>query len=154
AEAVVKQLRAGVDFAKVAKENSGDPSSSGKGGDMGWVDKGMTVAPFDTAAFSVPLNTISDPIRSTEFGYHIIKVLERRPAGYKAFEEVRDQLATQMIEQTAKDQARDEITRVAARIKQSKPTTPAAFAAFATDKVSSNDTLPFGKSDMIPGIGQ
>ena len=40
--------------------------------------RGTTVEPFDTAAFSIPLNTISDPIRSKEFGYHIIKVLERR----------------------------------------------------------------------------
>ena len=154
AEGLVKQLRAGGDFAKIARESSGDPSSSGKGGDMGWVDKGVTVPPFDTAAFSVPLNTISDPIRSTEFGYHIIKVLERRPAGYRAYEEVREQLGTQMVDQMAKDQARDEITRVSARMKASKPATPAAFAGFATDKVTSNDTLYFGKNDSIPGIGQ
>ncbi|MGZ7081076.1 MAG: SurA N-terminal domain-containing protein, partial [Thermoanaerobaculia bacterium] len=61
AEILVKRLRAGEDFAKLAKENSGDPSSSGTGGDMGWIDRGMTVEPFDTAAFTVPLNTISDP---------------------------------------------------------------------------------------------
>ena len=67
----------GADFAALAKANSQDPSSSGNGGDMGWVDRGATVEPFDTAVFTVPLNTISDPIRSKEFGYHIIKVLER-----------------------------------------------------------------------------
>ncbi|MGZ7031917.1 MAG: peptidylprolyl isomerase, partial [Thermoanaerobaculia bacterium] len=115
AEILVKRLRAGEDFAKLAKENSGDPSSSGTGGDMGWIDRGMTVEPFDTAAFTVPLNTISDPIRSKEYGYHIIKVLERRPAGYKTFDEVRQQLASQMVDQMAKDQARDEIMRVSAR---------------------------------------
>ena len=154
AEALVKQLRAGADFAKLAKENSADPSSSGKGGDMGFVDRGMTVEPFDTAAFSIPLNTISDPIRSKEFGYHIIKVLERRPAGYRPFEEVRPMLAAQLADQTAKDQARDEITKILARLKQSKPKTPAEFAAFANDKVSSNDTEWFAKNDQIKGIGQ
>ncbi len=153
AESLVKQLRAGADFGKLARENSGDPSSAGKGGDMDFVDRGMTVEPFDTAAFSIPLNTISDPIRSKEFGYHIIKVLERKPAGYRPFEEVRPMLSAQLADQRAKDQARDEITRIAARLKQSKPKTPAEFAAFANDKVSSNDTQWFSKDDQIPGIG-
>jgi len=153
AEALVKQLRAGADFAKLAKESSGDPSSSGKGGDMGFVDKGSTVEPFDKMIFSVPLNTI-DMARSPEFGYHIVKVVERRPAGYRSFEEVQPMLASATAEQMSKDQARDEITRIAARMKTSKPATAAAFAALANDKVSSNDTLWFAKNDAIPGIGQ
>ena len=153
ADNLVKQLRAGADFGKLAKENSGDPSSAGKGGDMDFVDRGMTVEPFDTAAFSIPLNTISDPIRSKEFGYHIIKVLERKPAGYRPFEEVKPMLSAQLADQQAKDQARDEITRISARLKQTKPKIPAEFAALANDKVSSNDTQWFSKADQIPGIG-
>ena len=153
ADNLVKQLRAGADFGKLAKENSGDPSSAGKGGDMDFVDRGMTVEPFDTAAFSIPLNTISDPIRSKEFGYHIIKVLERKPAGYRPFEEVKPMLSAQLADQQAKDQARDEITRISARLKQTKPKTPAEFAALANDKVSSNDTQWFSKADQIPGVG-
>ena len=153
ADNIVKQLRAGGDFGKLAKENSGDPSSSSKGGDMGFVDRGITVEPFDTAAFSIALNTISDPIRSKEFGYHIIKVLERKPSGYRSFEEVRPQLSAQMADQQAKEQARDEITKISARLKQSKPKTAAEFAALASDRVSSNDTQWFGKSDPIQGIG-
>ncbi|MEK6372647.1 MAG: SurA N-terminal domain-containing protein [Acidobacteriota bacterium] len=154
AEGLVKQLRAGADFAKLAREKSDDPSSSGQGGDMGFVDKGRTVAPFDAAAFTIPLNTISDPIRTTEFGYHIIKVLERRPAGYRTFEEVSPLLSSQMAEQMAKDRAVEEITRIAARVKQSKPKTHVEFSAFANDKVTSNDTLWFAKNDTIPGLGQ
>jgi peptidyl-prolyl cis-trans isomerase D len=153
AENIVKQLRAGAEFAKLAKENSGDPSSSGKGGDMGFVDRGMTVDPFDQAAFSIPLSTISDPIRSKEFGYHIIKVLERKPAGYRSFEEVRPTLAAQVAEQTAKEQARDEITKILSHLKQTKPKTAAEFTALANDKVSSNDTQWFGKTEQIQGIG-
>ena len=153
AESLVKQLRAGADFAKLARESSGDPSSSGKGGDMGFVDKGATVEPFDQAAFSIPLNTISDPIRSQQFGYHIIKVLERRPAGYRSFEEAKSTLASQVAEEQAKNIARDEITRVAARIKQNKPKSVAEFTALANDKVSSNDTQWFTKADAIPGLG-
>jgi peptidyl-prolyl cis-trans isomerase D len=154
AEGIVKQLRAGADFGKLARENSGDPSSSGKGGDMGWVDKGMTVPAFDTVAFTIAPNTISDPIRTTEFGYHIIKVLAKRPADTTPFEEVRDVVSKQLAEQMSKDQARDEIARIASAIKQAKPTDAAKFAAFANEKVSSNDTLWFAKNDSVPGLGQ
>jgi peptidyl-prolyl cis-trans isomerase D len=153
AEGLVKQLRAGADFATLAKANSDDPSSSGKGGDMDFVDQGATVEPFDTAAFSIPLNQISDPIRSKEFGYHIIKVVERRPGGYRSFEEVKPGLAQQFVDQAAKEQAREEITRIENRIKQNKPKTKEEFSALASGNVSSNDTLWFGKSDSIPGLG-
>jgi peptidyl-prolyl cis-trans isomerase D len=153
AEGLVKQLRAGADFAALAKANSDDPSSSTKGGDMGFVDQGTTVDPFDQAAFNMPLNQISDPIRSKDFGYHIIKVLERRPAGYRAFDEVKGLIASQYVDQTAKDQGRDEITRLENRIKQNKPKTKEEFSALATGGVSSNDSLWFAKSDAIPGIG-
>src|SRR5207302_306251 len=153
ADSIVKQLRAGADFGKLAQANSADPSSAGKGGDMGWVDKGTNVAPFDTAAFTIPLNTISDPIRSTEFGYHIIKVLERRAEGYRPFEEVRDRLRATTADQLAKDRARDEITRIEARIKASKPKTAEEFTALASGNVASNDSQWFGKTDTIPGMG-
>jgi len=153
ADNLVKQLRAGADFGKLAAANSGDPSSSGKGGDMGWVDKGTTVEPFDTAAFSIPLNTISDPIRSREFGYHIIKVLERRDEGYRPFEEVRDRLRATVADQEGKDRARDEITRIAAKIKDNKPKTAAEFTALASGNVTANDSQWFGKNDPIPGMG-
>jgi peptidyl-prolyl cis-trans isomerase D len=153
AESIVKQLRAGADFAKLAQESSGDPSSSSKGGDMGWVDKGTTVEPFDTAAFSIPLNTISDPIHSKEFGYHIIKVVERRGAGYRPFEEVRDRIAALTVDQQAKDRARDEITRIAAKIKENKPKTAAEFTALAGGNITANDTQWFGKADTIAGLG-
>lgn len=153
ADALVKQLRGGADFAALAKANSQDPSSSGNGGDMGWVDRGATVEPFDTAAFTIAPNTISDPIRSKEFGYHIIKVLERRPAGTRPYEEVKGQIAAQLAMQMAKDQAQDEINKVAARMKAKKPATPAEFASYANDRVSSNDTQWFAKGETMPGIG-
>jgi peptidyl-prolyl cis-trans isomerase D len=153
ADDIVKQLRAGADFGKLAKENSGDPSSASKGGDMGWVDKDTTVAPFDQAAFSIPLKTISDPIRSKEFGYHIIKVLERREAGYRPLEEVADRLRAATADQKGKDQARDEITAIAARIKANPPKTAAEFTAFASGDVTSNDTQWFARNDSIPGMG-
>jgi peptidyl-prolyl cis-trans isomerase D len=153
ADGLVKQLRGGADFAALAKANSQDPSSSGNGGDMGFVDRGATVEPFDTAAFTIPLNTISEPIRSKEFGYHVIKVLERRAAGSRPYEEVRGQIAAQLAIQMAKDQATDEINKVALRMKTKKPANATEFATYANDKVSSNDTQWFAKGEMIPGLG-
>ena len=154
AENIVKELRAGADFAELARKNSEDPSSSGNGGDMGFVSMGQTVEPFERAIFSIPLNTISDPVRSTEYGYHIVKVTERRPESVKSFEEVRPQLGLQAATEMAKDAARVEINRVNALIKQNKPATVDAFVALANDKVTSNDSGWFARSEPIAGIGQ
>lgn len=153
AESIVKQLRAGADFGALAKQNSADPQSAAKGGDLGWFNRGQMVPDFDNAVFSAKIGEVNDPIRTPQYGYHIIKVLERKPATYKSFEEVKPQLAAQVAEQMAKDKARDEMTKINARIRQAKPATPEAFAAFANDTVSSNDTQWFQKSDSIPGLG-
>lgn len=153
ADAIVKQLRAGGDFAAAARANSQDPSSASTGGDMGFVDKGRTVPEFDNAAFSIPFNTISDPIRTPQFGYHIIKVLERKPAGYRLYEEVKGQIGAKLSDEQAKQRARDAITAIAAKMRETKPKTPDEFTKAATDVVSSNDSLWFGKSDALPGLG-
>ncbi len=151
-ESLVKQLRSGADFAALAKQNSADPQSAAKGGDLGWFSRGQMVPEFENAAFTLPLNQISDPIK-TQYGYHILKVMERRPAATKSFEEVKAELAAQVAEQMAKDQAREQMTQIAAKLRQNKPATAEAFAAYANDKISSNDTLWFQKTDTIPGIG-
>ncbi|MGH9419942.1 MAG: peptidyl-prolyl cis-trans isomerase, partial [Thermoanaerobaculia bacterium] len=84
----------------------------------------------------------------------IIKVLERRPTGYRPFEEVKDRLRAVTADQQSKDRARDEITRISAQIKENKPKTAAEFTALAKGNVvTSNDTQWFGKSDQIPGMG-
>jgi peptidyl-prolyl cis-trans isomerase D len=155
AEGIVKQLRAGADFAALAKANSQDPSSAGTGGDMGFVDQGRTVPAFDTAAFAVPLNTISDPIRTPEYGYHIIKVLERHEAGYRSFEEVKPQIAAVMSNELAKNRARDAITAIAARMREKKPKNVDEFTANANVAagVSSNDSQWFSKSESVAGLG-
>jgi peptidyl-prolyl cis-trans isomerase D len=153
AQGLVAQLRGGADFAALARANSEDPSSSGNGGDMGWVDKGQTVEPFENAIFSVPLNTIADPIRSTEYGYHIVKVTERREESVRPFEEVRVELTAAAAGDKARDVARAEINRINAIVKQNKPANVQAFANLANDKVTSNDSGWFSRTDPIPGIG-
>jgi peptidyl-prolyl cis-trans isomerase D len=153
ANALVAQLRGGADFGALARANSQDPSSAAMGGDMNWVERGQTVEPFDKAIFSIPLNTISDPIRTAEFGYHIVKVLGRRPAGIRTFEEVRGEIAAKAVSQIAQEQAQSEINRIVAIINSKKPKTTTEFVAYANDKVTSNDSGWVQKSDQIPGIG-
>jgi len=73
-----QRLVNGEDFATLAKEYSSDTSSAANGGDLGWFGRGKMVKPFEDAAFSLTVNEISQPIRS-DFGYHIIQVLEKDP---------------------------------------------------------------------------
>jgi parvulin-like peptidyl-prolyl isomerase len=72
------RLEQGEDFAALAEEYSDDTGSAVQGGDLGWFAQGMMVAPFDEAAFSLPVGEISEPI-STTFGIHLIEVLEKDP---------------------------------------------------------------------------
>jgi len=77
AEDVLKRVRAGEDFAKLAKEFSTDPGSKDKGGDLGWFGHGQMVAEFEKAAFAMQPGQVSDIVES-QFGYHIIKVEEKK----------------------------------------------------------------------------
>lgn len=71
-----KQLEDGADFAALAAQYSADTSNRDQGGELGWFGRGTMVAPFETAAFSLPVGSISEPI-STTFGTHLIEVEER-----------------------------------------------------------------------------
>jgi len=92
AEELLKKLKAGADFAELAKANSDDPGSGAKGGDVGWIVKGQTVPNFENTAFALKPKELSGVV-STEYGFHIIQALEKEPARVKPFDEVKDQLA-------------------------------------------------------------
>lgn len=92
AGALKKKLDGGADFAEVARTESEDPESAAQGGDIGFVVRGMAPPVFENAAFSMPVGDISQPIE-TEFGYHIIRVQEKRANEAPDFERFKDQLA-------------------------------------------------------------
>ena len=79
ANKIEAQLKSGANFADLAKQYSTDPGSKDKGGDLGCFGHNQMVKPFDQAAFSLPVGKISDPVKSP-FGYHIIRVNEKKPA--------------------------------------------------------------------------
>ncbi|MEE7559351.1 peptidylprolyl isomerase, partial [Xanthomonas sp. Kuri4-2] len=101
AEAKAAQLAAeaknpGADFAALAKANSQDPGSKASGGDLGWVEKGTMVKPFEDALFAMKAGDVVGPVKS-EFGYHVIKLRELKGGQGKSFEQVRDQLAAEQL---------------------------------------------------------
>ncbi len=94
AEGILKRAQAGEDFAKLAKEFSQDPGSAAQGGDLGWSERKVFVAPFADAAFSMKPDEIRGPIK-TQFGYHIIKLDGIQPSTVKSFEQAKADLETE-----------------------------------------------------------
>lgn len=87
----------GADFAALAKANSEDPGSKDSGGDLGWVEKGVMVKPFEDALFAMKAGDVVGPVK-TEFGYHVLKLREIKGGEGRPFEEVRDQLAAEQLQ--------------------------------------------------------
>lgn len=103
AEQVLAQLKKGTDFAQVAKEYSIDGSSSKAGGEMDYFGKGDMVPDFEKGAFLLTKpGQISEPVK-TAFGYHIIKLIDRKPAGEKSFEEAKPEVE-RLVEKNKFDQ--------------------------------------------------
>lgn len=90
-EDILKKLKAGEDFAKLASEFSDDPGSKNKGGDLGFFPKGRMVPDFEKVAFSLKPNEVSD-IVETPFGYHIIKIEEKKESVQEPLEKVKDKV--------------------------------------------------------------
>lgn len=94
ARVVLTDLKGGKDFAQLAEEKSICPSKT-KGGDLGWFDRGRMVPAFETAAFNLNKDEISEIVK-TKFGYHIIKLEDRKAAKQKSFDSVKDQIEMQL----------------------------------------------------------
>jgi len=101
AKAVKAELDGGADFATIAKEKSIDPGAA-NGGDLGFFSKGMMVGPFEDAAFALTVGQVSEPVQS-QFGWHVIKLLETRESAAPTFEEAAQQLQQQLLMSTFND---------------------------------------------------
>jgi peptidyl-prolyl cis-trans isomerase C len=98
AKDVAARLKKGEDFATVAKEKSKDVNA--QGGDLGFFGKGQMVKPFEDAAFALEVGAISEPVQ-TPFGWHIIKIEEKRDRQLPSFDQVKEAIMAQLVQQKA-----------------------------------------------------
>lgn len=112
AEKLLTELKGGADFVAMAQKYSADTSSAAKGGDLGFFGRDRMVPEFDKAVFSLTTPGELSGVVKTEFGFHIIKLEEVRPAGLRPFEEVRDTLRRETTTKITNDIRMREHARV------------------------------------------
>ncbi len=110
----LKAKTAKEDFGKLAKAHSQDPGSKAKNGDLGFFGRGAMVKEFDQVAFSAPVGKVSEPVK-TQFGYHLIKVTDKKPAKEAKFEDHRSQLARQILAREKVQKKAQELENVVAK---------------------------------------
>jgi peptidyl-prolyl cis-trans isomerase C len=116
AKAVLKRVKGGEDFAKVATEVSKDPGS--QGGDLGWFTKDRMVPEFADAAFKLKKGEISEPVKS-QFGWHIIKLEDKRTKEFPPYDQVKDQIANYVAQKAQTELVMD--LRKGAKIERTEP---------------------------------
>jgi peptidyl-prolyl cis-trans isomerase C len=123
AKAVQNQIKSGTDFAELAKQKSKDPGAS-EGGDLGYFSKEQMVPEFANAAFKLENGQVSDPVKS-QFGWHIIKVEDKRQKQVPEFDKVKDQIETYV----ARKAQSDVVAKLREGAKVERLDAPAATAA-------------------------
>jgi peptidyl-prolyl cis-trans isomerase D len=146
---VLKQLKAGADFADMAKKYSKDPGSANKGGDVGFITHGQMVKPFEDAAFSLKQGELSGLVK-TSYGYHILQVEGRQDARVKPFAEVKDVLTTEFKKRKANEALQQLTDKAAAELKKD-PAHPEKAAADAGGELVTVSNVKNG--DPLPKIG-
>ena len=148
AEDLLAKVKAGADFAKLATQYSEDETSRVKGGDLDFFPKGQMVPEFDKAAFSMQVGDIS-PLVKSQYGYHIIKLTDKKAATTKSIEEVRAQIEDQI----KWDRAQTEAQRIADDVGKSLKK-PADLDTVAKGRgLTVGESSLFGKEEPIAGLG-
>ena len=149
AEDVLKQARAaGADFAALAKKYSEDEGTKVNGGDLNFFGRGRMVPEFETAAFGMEPGQISDLVKS-QFGFHIIKVVEKKAASTRPLDEVRAQIQDTLTRQRAEEQVQAKARELDQRINS-----PAMLATAASENGTTvQESGFFSREDPIPGLG-
>jgi peptidyl-prolyl cis-trans isomerase D len=150
AEDILKQAKKGSKFEDLAKKYSEDPGTKDKGGDLGWIVQGQTVPEFEKTAFGLNPGQISDLVR-TQYGFHIIKVLEKETAHTKPFEEVKESLRTPLLLSQADKQASDIADKLSSAIRQSNKISLDDLAK--QYHLTVGETRPIGATDPLLELG-
>jgi len=146
AEDVLKQVKGGGDFAKLAEKYSDDPGSAKNGGELGWIGRGRTVPEFEKAAFSLGKGQTSDLVKSS-YGFHIIHVEDKQAAGLKTLAEVKGE-----IEEKVKQEKLAHATEAAANSLLSKARNDGFDKAAAAKGDTPVTTDFFSRTDSLPGL--
>lgn len=117
AEDALSQLRHGANFEDLAKKDS-DDTTKDKGGDLGWIVRGQTVPEFEKAAFTIPVGSVSDLVK-TQYGYHIIKVIARENAHTQPLDDVRLTILSTLNDQKTAEVTDSTLNKIAAALRQS-----------------------------------
>ena len=151
AEAIHAQLVGGEDFAKLASSLSEDPGSKESGGDLGFFKRGQMVKPFEDAAFALGPGELA-PVFRSDFGFHLLRVEERKAAQLRTFDEVKGELAREVLgREAALEVARGIADRLAEAIRAGKSLETAAREANLTlDRTGRLQRRPDG---YVPGLG-
>src|SRR5882724_3910673 len=151
AEDILAQAKKkGPNFEDLAKKYSEDPGSKAKGGDVGWVLPGQTVPEFEKAAFSLNRGEISDLIK-TQYGFHIIKVLDKETAHTKTFDEVKDTLRPNYLLNKVDQEASKTADQISADIRQSNKATLDQLAQKYHLTIA--ETHPVGPGEPVLELG-
>ena len=148
AEKILAEARSGGDFAALAKQYSEDEGSKENGGDLDFFGQGRMVPEFEKVAFALEPGALSDLVK-TQYGFHIIKVTDRRAASERPLAEVRDQITEQIKWERAQQQASDIAAALAAEIKSPADMEKAAGPRGLTVKESGF----FLRDEPIAGLG-
>ena len=145
---VLARVKNGEDFAALARQYSDDGSKE-NGGDLDFFPRGMMVPEFETAAWTLQPGETTDELVRTQFGFHIIRVTDRRPAVTRTLEEVRQQIEDQIRTEKARAEATRMAEQFAGQIRQPGDLDTVA----AANGLTVGDSGLFGRNEAISGLG-
>jgi peptidyl-prolyl cis-trans isomerase D len=155
-EALRKRLAAGEDFATLAAASSEDVASAQRGGELGFFGRGQMVPEFEQAAFAAQPGELVGPVK-TSFGYHLIQVEEKRAGGTRPFEEMAPQIENRLRQERAQTEAETKAKALYKKLAAGPEAGEKELKALADAEPSTlgfATTPPFGRDDLVPGIGR
>jgi peptidyl-prolyl cis-trans isomerase D len=149
AQDVLKQVKAGGNFADLAKKYSDDPGSAKNGGSLGFIGKGRTFPEFEKAAFSLPKGGTSDLVQSS-YGFHIIHVDDKQDAHLKSVDEIKGQIEPLIKQQKAGQAAQAAANELLLQARNSNSSLEKAAAAKGLQVITTDFVT---RNNLLPGIG-
>lgn len=147
AEKLAKEARSGADFAALARKHSEDEASRDRGGDLDYFARGR-MPEFEDAAFAMAPGTVSDPVK-TQYGFHVIKVVDKKPATTRSLDEVKAQIADQIAAQRAQTQA----AQLAEKLEDAIDDPADLDRVARANGLTVQESGFFGRNDPILGLG-